>query len=109
MLFRSLRPVFPQERLLMEIVKKTPLKYINSSVWCANNRYYIDGESISVSFSKCLQMDTDSIIKELERYSIANENNKFSGYIQKFIKINKERNLYDRKRLSTLWNKNFKS
>ena len=33
----DLRPVFPQERLLMEIVKKTPLKYINSSVWCANN------------------------------------------------------------------------
>lgn len=90
----DLRPVFPQERLLMEIVKKTPLKYINSSVWCANNRYYIDGESISVSFSKCLQMDTDSIIKELERYNIANENNKFSGYIQKFIKINKERLSY---------------
>lgn len=69
----DLRPVFPQERLLMEIVKKTPLKYINSSVWCANNRYYIDGESIPVSFSKCLQIDTNSIIKELEKYSVDNE------------------------------------
>ena len=64
----DLHPVFPQERLLLEIIKNTPLKYKDKSVWCANNRYYIDGESITVSFSKCLNSDISAIIEKLKIY-----------------------------------------
>ncbi|MHB8986924.1 MAG: phosphoadenosine phosphosulfate reductase family protein, partial [Eubacteriales bacterium] len=41
----DLRPVFPEERLLIEILIAKPFEYINKTVWAADNRYYIDGES----------------------------------------------------------------
>ena len=45
----DLRPVFPEERLLVELLlKKEPHQYIENSVWASNNRYYIDGKSVSV-------------------------------------------------------------
>lgn len=40
----DLRPVFPEERLLFEIIQGKPLAYLNESVWASNNRYYIDGK-----------------------------------------------------------------
>lgn len=43
-LVADLRPVFPEERLLLEILSDKPLAYINKSVWASNNRYYIDGK-----------------------------------------------------------------
>lgn len=90
----DLRPVFPAERLLLEIIKKTPMKYRNDSVWCLNNRYYINGEPITVSFSKSLTLNIDLIQKELEKYSKDNKDNAFQKYINKFISINKERLSY---------------
>ena len=39
-LAKDLRPVFPEERLLLEVVKGTPLAFINSSVWASGSRYY---------------------------------------------------------------------
>ena len=46
----DLRPVFPEERLLVEfLLKKGPCQYVENSVWASNNRYYIDGKSISIS------------------------------------------------------------
>ena len=35
----DLRPVFPEERLLLEILLDKPLAFIKSSVWANNNRY----------------------------------------------------------------------
>lgn len=46
----DIRPVFPQERLLLEILLDCPLKYKNSSVWnTAGSYYYADGEKICIS------------------------------------------------------------
>ena len=46
----DLRPVFPQERLLLEVLLgKKPHELIEKSVWASNSRYYIDGKSISIS------------------------------------------------------------
>lgn len=42
----GLRPVFPEERLLLEILIGQPLKFINSSVWnSAGNKYIVDGKN----------------------------------------------------------------
>ncbi len=87
----DLRPVFPEERLLLEILKDNPLKYINDSVWCVNNRYYINGEAISISFSKCLTLDIENIQKKLDKYKEANKENSFEKYTQLFAKGNQER------------------
>ena len=48
-LAKDLRPVFPEERLLLEVVKGTPLAFINSSVWASGSRYYIDGKTANLS------------------------------------------------------------
>ena len=45
----DLRPVFPEERLLLEILQGKPLAYLNDSVWASNNRYYINGKSIAIT------------------------------------------------------------
>lgn len=39
----DLRPVFPEERLLFEILSAKPFDYANCSVWANNNKYYLDG------------------------------------------------------------------
>ena len=44
---QDIRPVFPEERLLLEILLDKPLAFIEKNVWASNNRYYIDGEELS--------------------------------------------------------------
>ena len=38
----DIRPVFPEERLLFEILKDCPMKYKDCSVWVNNNKYYVN-------------------------------------------------------------------
>ena len=40
----DLRPVFPEERLLFELMLDKSLQYLDSSVWADNSRYYINGK-----------------------------------------------------------------
>lgn len=90
----DLRPVFPEERLLFEIIKNKPFAYINDSVWCVNNRYYINGEPTTVSFSKCLELNIKNISEQLAEYKEKNQNNAFKKYIQLFVQANSERLAY---------------
>ena len=87
----DIRPVFPQERLLLEILKKKPLEFINSSVWCSNNNYYIDGKKISVSNKELLTADIESIKAKLNELSSKNKEIYFTNYINKFCIANKDR------------------
>ena len=63
----DLRPVFPEERLLIEILlEKKPNQFIKSSVWASNSRYYIDGKSFilpSKLFNKInLRLSASSVL-----------------------------------------------
>ena len=55
------RPVFPEERLLLEVLIGKPLAYINDSVWNGTgNRYYVNGKRISFSIASgqlCMIID----------------------------------------------------
>lgn len=79
----DLRPVFPEERLLLELLLgKKPHELIEKSVWFANSRYYIDGKSISIS-SKTFQIaDADHLIREIEKYKEENSYAFFSDIFQ---------------------------
>ena len=62
----DIRPVFPEERLLLEILIGEPFKYLKSSVWNgAGNRYIVDGKSIKVSISDLMKMDSKVVISKL--------------------------------------------
>lgn len=62
----DLRPVFPEERLLLELLLgKQPNEFIAKSVWAANSRYYVDGKSISLSSKVFQEADTDILAEKL--------------------------------------------
>lgn len=88
----DLRPVFPEERLLLEILlEKEPYEFIEKSVWSVNSRYYIDGKSVSLSRSLFQSADANAIREKLAKYSENNSCDFFKQHIKMFIKANKNR------------------
>jgi phosphoadenosine phosphosulfate reductase len=88
----DLRPVFPEERLLLEILlNKRPNEYANSSVWAFNNRYYIDGKAIVLPNKLFQTADADQISAMLNELSNQNSYSSFYKYINRFVNANKRR------------------
>ena len=88
----DLRPVFPEERLLLEIVlNKSPNELKEKSVWAMNNKYYIDGESISIPNSTFQTEDTDMIREKIKYNEKNNDYDFFNENIEKFKSANKIR------------------
>ncbi len=90
----DLRPVFPEERLLLEILLDKPLAFVEKSVWASNNRYYIDGETITINASLYKKHPIDWIIQQLETYKPLNSYDFFNNNIDVFVKANQERLSY---------------
>ncbi len=85
------RPVFPEERLLLEILIGKPLCFLKDSVWNGTgNRYYVNGKKISVSISDLIKKDPDDIRQQLEKYSLENTYRYFDEYISKWVAANTE-------------------
>ena len=93
MLFRSdIRPVFPEERLLLEILlDKKPHEFIEKSVWEVNSRYYIDGKAVSLPSSLFKMADADGIARKIEENKAANSYESFDENINAFIEANEGR------------------
>jgi phosphoadenosine phosphosulfate reductase len=87
----DLRPVFPEERLLFEIMQGKPLAYIDSSVWASANRYYIDGKPTTIGLSFYKKLSPEVISKQLGKYASDNGCAAFNSMITRFIKVNEER------------------
>ena len=87
----DLRPVFPEERLLVEILSGTPLAYINKSVWASNNRYYVDGTPITITTGWYKNREPSFIRTQLDKYRSQNRYDFFNENIEKFIDANKGR------------------
>ncbi len=90
-LSKDIRPVFPEERLLFEIINDCPMKYYKCSVWRVRGKYCIDGEKFNISPIKLNLLDTDEIRKKLKIYSENNDYKYFNMFISKFIDVNKSR------------------
>ena len=85
------RPVFPEERLLIEILLGTPLKYVNDSVWNgASNRYYVNGKHVPLRISKICKYNPEQVRDEIEKYKGKNSDKAFYEYIKKWILGNKK-------------------
>ncbi len=99
----DLRPVFPEERLLLELLlHRRPYEFMNKSVWADNSRYYVDGKVYSVSTHTFRDADTEYLAEEMRKYNTDNPHsiytlNKkeayqiFDEFIDKFIQANLER------------------
>ncbi|MCL2531547.1 MAG: phosphoadenosine phosphosulfate reductase family protein [Oscillospiraceae bacterium] len=87
----DLRPVFPEERLLFEILQGKPLAYINDSVWASNNRYYINGKSVAITTKFYKKVPSEVIREQLNEFKAQNNSVAFDEYIKKFVELNKAR------------------
>ncbi|WP_300926395.1 phosphoadenosine phosphosulfate reductase family protein [uncultured Dubosiella sp.] len=82
----DIRPVFPEERLLIEILLNDPLKYINSSCWSVGGGvYFIDGNKVEITIKNLGNIDDDHIRNELLKYAPLNSDEAFDKYVNRFI------------------------
>lgn len=88
----DLRPVFPEERLLLAFLRdKEPHYYMDEPVWAANSRYYIDGKPLPISSKAFAEADTDRIAFEVAHSQSAIDYSSFNENVTKFILANQHR------------------
>lgn len=93
----DLRPVFAEERLLLEVLEGSPFKYAEKSVWNVGaNHYIIDGKKVNIPFKeyreKANALEVISLLKQNEERNLKYDESFLSGEsIKNFIKINRSR------------------
>lgn len=88
----DVRPVFPEERLLIEVLLGKPLAFIDGSVWAsAGDRYYVDGKKIVFSTIKHSEADADEVRRQWNEWSSRNNYEAFDRYAESFIRANRTR------------------
>ncbi len=85
----DIRPVFPEERLLLEIIMGKPFSYQKHSVWNgAGNHYYVNGHKISFSVNSLKNLDSDLIRQQYEELKNQNTDIFFNVFQKKFVQAN---------------------
>lgn len=80
------RPVFQEERLLIESVLGEPMKYHGHSVWNgSSNTYFVDGEKLPLHIDKLTNEDPDRVRDTIAAHSAENTYDYFDEQIVKFI------------------------
>ena len=89
----DIRPVFPEERLLLEILlDKIPGTYEKDSIWnCSGNKYLINGKRIKFSVKELKNKDVDDIRSKYEEASKNISYEYFEQYADKFVQANRSR------------------
>ena len=88
----DLRPVFPEERLLVELLLGlAPNSWAEKNVWASNNRYYIDGKPVVMNSKVYQTNNAAQISKELCLYPQEGSYDLFNQSITRFVKANRQR------------------
>lgn len=92
----DIRPVFPEEKLLVAIASgmETPFDLDNKPVWCSNSGYFIDGERFDLSIGELNRLPLDEIKKFKDKYDEFIElidESYFDEMVTRFIKVNQNR------------------
>ena len=92
----DMRPVFPEERLLLELLLGAkPLSLAQKSVWAQDSRYYIGGKAKSISAKVFSEADTDSLSARLAELKNQNGGEEIRGLFknqtQRFVRANRPR------------------
>lgn len=92
----DIRPVFPEEKLLLAILLKidNPLELDNASVWNSNSGYFIDGKKVDLLIKdvNSLPLSEVKFIKEkYEEYLSQINRLYFDDMTIRFIEVNKNR------------------
>lgn len=92
----DLRPVFAQERLLLEVLLDKPMAFAGKSVWSSqSNMYWVDGEKVRINISEMTQKDPVGVIDQLKKHEEDNQqyidSDTDNEHIRKFVKLNSYR------------------
>lgn len=93
----DIRPVFPEERLLIEIILRREWEFAGKSIWnTSGNNYIVNGKKIKFSVKDTVNnIDSEYVrkkISELKEQNYSYEQNFMKEeYIKKFIEANKIR------------------
>lgn len=89
----DIRPVFPEERLLLEILlDEKPGTYEKDSVWnCSGNKYLINGKRIKFSVKELKNKIVADIRSKYEEASKNISYEYFEQYADKFVQANRSR------------------
>ena len=92
----DLRPVFPEERLLLEVLLNKPMEFAGKSVWnVGGSNYVIDGEKITLNFKTLSKNNPEQIISKIQQYKSDNSvyvNDYLnSEVVSNFVKVNEPR------------------
>ena len=92
---QDLRPVFPEERLLMAVLlDRDPDEFMRKPVWSQNSRYYVGDKSFALSTTLFQTADTDTIGRKVKELSDHIDYAPFNEEIAKFIRSNQHRLSY---------------
>lgn len=88
----DIRPVFPEERLLIELVLGTPFKYKNSSCWSTTGGTYIfDGKKIKIVIKDLKKVNDKLIRDDFFELIHKNDDTSFKKYMSVFVEENSRR------------------
>lgn len=88
----DVRPVFPEERLLVEILAGEPFCFREASVWNGSgNHYYVDGKRIPFSVGDLKKVDADAVRAAYEALRPENDSRAFDETAGRFVRANGER------------------
>ena len=87
----DLRPVFPEERLLIEILLDKPLAWMEKTVWATDNTYYVDGKPTAHPLKKLKTGSISDILTALVKYRSRNSSETFNASIARFVRANAQR------------------
>lgn len=88
----DLRPVFPEERLLLGLLEDDPDKYIDKNIWANNSRYFLDGKSYpDAKITNLDKANSDSIALRLHDAINEVDYSYFEDQISVFCEVNSER------------------
>ena len=91
----DLRPVFPEERLLLAVLlDKEPDRFMNRSIWAVRSRYYVDGKSMSISAKTFEMANADEIASKVSKCAELIDYTAFNENIRLFIRANEHRLAY---------------
>lgn len=86
----DMRPVFPEERLMFEVMLCKPLAYVDDSVWASGSKYYVNGETINITVAEILAFDPVSIRSQIDMYAGSNSYDGFDRYADAFVAANRD-------------------
>lgn len=92
----DLRPVFPEEKLLLAILlkKDSPLDLDDCSVWNSTSGYFVDGEKVTIPISEINRYPLNQIKKIKDIYDAHVElidTSYFDSMVKKFVEVNQNR------------------